>query len=78
VVALPKTNRNLGNYGKNLSLDDFDTQNFEIGNSSRLARGGIDALDAHLFQHPLAVDFFGGGDAPSFFNQLQRKRGKAP
>jgi len=61
VVALPKTNRNLGNYGKNLSLDDFDTQNFEIGNPGRLARVGIEALDAHLFQHPLAVDFFWGG-----------------
>ena len=55
-----------------------NSENLEISDAVCLARGGIDALDAHLFQHPLAVDFFGGGDAPSFFNQLQRKRGKVP
>ena len=39
-----------------------NSENLEISDAVCLARGGVDALDAHLFEHPLAVDFLGGDD----------------
>ena len=44
----------------------FFPKNLEIGDAGGLAALGVDAFDAHLFEHPLTVDFLGRDDFEAF------------